>query len=44
MTAETIRFLDAYLPHAKILNFEDVIHDLQSQKPYEVAREILKFL
>jgi pimeloyl-ACP methyl ester carboxylesterase len=44
MTAETIRFLDAYLPHAKILNFEDGIHDLQSQKPYEVAKQILQFL
>jgi len=44
MTAETIRFLDAYLPHAKILNFEDGIHDLQSQKPYEVARRIREFL
>jgi pimeloyl-ACP methyl ester carboxylesterase len=44
MTAETIRFLDAHLPHAKILNYEDGIHDLQSQKPYEVAEAILKFL
>jgi pimeloyl-ACP methyl ester carboxylesterase len=43
-TAETIRFLDAHLPHAKILDFEDGIHDLQSQKPYEVARRIRAFL
>lgn len=44
MTADTIRFLDKYLPHAKILNFEDGIHDLQSQKPYVVAKAILEFL
>jgi pimeloyl-ACP methyl ester carboxylesterase len=44
MTAETVRFLDQYLPHAKILDFEDGIHDLQSQKPYEVAKAILDFL
>jgi pimeloyl-ACP methyl ester carboxylesterase len=44
MTAETIRFLDTYLPHAKIINFKDGIHDLQSQKPYEVAKAIRDFL
>jgi len=44
MTAETIRFLDAHLPHAKILNYEDGIHDLQAQKPYEVAKAIREFL
>lgn len=44
MAAETIRFLDTYLPRAKILNYEDGIHDLQSQKPYEVARRIREFL
>jgi pimeloyl-ACP methyl ester carboxylesterase len=44
MTAETIRFLDVYLPHARILSFEDGIHDLQSQKPYEVAKRIREFL
>lgn len=44
ITAETIRFLDAHLPHSKIIIFEDGIHDLQSQKPYEAAEAILKFL
>jgi pimeloyl-ACP methyl ester carboxylesterase len=44
MTAETIRFLDTHLPHAKILNYGDGIHDLQSQKPYEVAKAIQEFL
>ncbi|MBN2084456.1 MAG: alpha/beta hydrolase [Anaerolineales bacterium] len=44
MTAETIRFLDTHLPHAKILNYTDGIHDLQSQKPYEVAKAIREFL
>jgi pimeloyl-ACP methyl ester carboxylesterase len=44
MTAETIRFLDTHLPHSKILNYEDGVHDLQSQKPYEVAKAIREFL
>jgi pimeloyl-ACP methyl ester carboxylesterase len=44
MTAETIRFLNTYLPQAEILEYEDGIHDLQSQKPYEVARRIREFL
>jgi pimeloyl-ACP methyl ester carboxylesterase len=43
VTAETIRFLNAHLPRAEILNFDDGIHDLQSQKPYEVAKAILRF-
>jgi pimeloyl-ACP methyl ester carboxylesterase len=42
--AETIRFLGANHPQAKIINFEDGIHDLQSQKPYEVAKAIREFL
>jgi pimeloyl-ACP methyl ester carboxylesterase len=44
MASETIRFLDANLPHAKINNYEDGIHDLQSQKPYEAAKAIREFL
>jgi pimeloyl-ACP methyl ester carboxylesterase len=44
MTAETIRFLDSHLPHAKILNYQDGIHDLQAQKPYEVAKAVREFL
>jgi len=44
MTAETIRFLEAHLPRARILDYDDGIHDLQSQKPYEVARRIREFL
>jgi pimeloyl-ACP methyl ester carboxylesterase len=43
-TAETIRFLETHLPQAEILEYEDGIHDLQSQKPYEVARRIREFL
>jgi pimeloyl-ACP methyl ester carboxylesterase len=44
MTAETIRFLEANLPQAQIVKFEDGIHDLQSQMPYEVAKAIREFL
>jgi pimeloyl-ACP methyl ester carboxylesterase len=44
MTAETIRFLRQFLPHAEIRTFEDGIHNLQSQKPYAVAKAILDFL
>ena len=44
MAAETIRFLDAHLPQARILNFEDGIHVLQWQKPYEIAKAIREFL
>jgi pimeloyl-ACP methyl ester carboxylesterase len=44
MTEENIRFLREFLPHAQIKCFEDGIHDLQSQKPYEVAEMILEFL
>jgi pimeloyl-ACP methyl ester carboxylesterase len=44
MAACTVRFLEAHLPHAKIRYFEDGIHDLEAQKPYEVAEEICRFL
>ena len=44
MTEENIRFLREFIPHAQIKGFEDGIHDLQSQKPYEVAEAILEFL
>jgi len=44
MAEENIRFLREYLPKAKIVEFEDGIHDLALQKPREVARAILEFL
>jgi pimeloyl-ACP methyl ester carboxylesterase len=44
MAEENIRFLREYLPQAKIVEFEDGIHDLALQKPREVARAILEFL
>ena len=37
-------FLKAHLPHVEVISFEDGIHDLQLQKPEEVARLILEFL
>jgi pimeloyl-ACP methyl ester carboxylesterase len=43
MAVENIRFLRQYLPQAKIVEFEDGIHDLATQKPREVARAILEF-
>jgi len=42
--AETARFLTAHLPQAKIREYEEGIHDLQSQMPYEVALRIREFL
>jgi pimeloyl-ACP methyl ester carboxylesterase len=44
MAEETIRFLKEYLPQAEILEFEDGIHDLEFQKPKEVAEAVLNFL
>ncbi|MBN1438748.1 MAG: alpha/beta hydrolase [Anaerolineales bacterium] len=44
MAAETVRFLEQYLPQARIQTVEDGIHDLPSQKPYAVAEAILNFL
>jgi pimeloyl-ACP methyl ester carboxylesterase len=37
-------FLKTHLPHVEVVSFEDGIHDLQLQKPEEVARQILEFL
>jgi 2-hydroxymuconate-semialdehyde hydrolase len=37
-------FLKTHLPNVDIVSFKDGIHDLQLQKPEEVARLILRFL
>ena len=43
MAGETIGFLREFLPQAKIVEFEDGVHELAAQKPREVARAILEF-
>jgi pimeloyl-ACP methyl ester carboxylesterase len=37
-------FLKTHLPHVEVVLFDDGIHDLQLQKPEEMANLILKFL
>jgi len=44
MAKANANFLKAHLPHVEVISFEDGIHDLQLQKPEEVARLILEFL
>jgi pimeloyl-ACP methyl ester carboxylesterase len=44
MTRANIDFFNAHLPNAMIYGFADGIHDLQTQKPREVASLILEFL
>jgi pimeloyl-ACP methyl ester carboxylesterase len=41
---ENIRFLETHLPHAQIVGLMGGIHDLQFQKPAEVADIVLDFL
>ena len=44
MAKANATFLKNHLPNVEILSFQDGIHDLQLQKPEEVARLILEFL
>jgi pimeloyl-ACP methyl ester carboxylesterase len=44
MAKANAAFLKAYLPNVEIVSFRDGIHDLQLQKPEEMANLILKFL
>jgi pimeloyl-ACP methyl ester carboxylesterase len=44
MTEMNVRFFKQYLPAVEIVSFEDGIHDLQLQKPREVANLIIQFL
>ncbi|MGA2240312.1 MAG: hypothetical protein ABSG74_13990, partial [Candidatus Bathyarchaeia archaeon] len=37
-------FLKTHLPDVEIISFQDGIHDLQLQKPEEVATLVLEFL
>jgi pimeloyl-ACP methyl ester carboxylesterase len=37
-------FLKTHLPHVEVVSFEDGIHDLQLQKPEEVADLVVEFL
>ena len=44
MAKANANFLKTHLPDVEIISFQDGIHDLQLQKPEEVARLILEFL
>jgi pimeloyl-ACP methyl ester carboxylesterase len=44
MTEMNVRFFKQYLPAVEIVSFKDGIHDLELQKPREVANLIIKFL
>ena len=44
MVEMNIEFFKTHLPHVELVGIEDGIHDLQLQKPKEVAHLILEFL
>jgi pimeloyl-ACP methyl ester carboxylesterase len=44
LVEDNIRFLETHLPHVRIVGLEGGIHDLEFQKPKEVADLILNFL
>ena len=44
MTEMNVQFFRTYLPAVEIVSFKDGIHDLELQKPREVANLIIKFL
>jgi pimeloyl-ACP methyl ester carboxylesterase len=44
MAKANATFLKAHLPNVEVISFQDGIHDLQLQKPEEVANLILEFL
>ena len=44
MTEMNVRFFQSYLPSVEIVSFKDGIHDLELQKPCEVASLIIKFI
>ena len=44
MAEMNVRFFKTYLPEVEIVSFKDGIHDLELQKPREVANLIIKFL
>jgi pimeloyl-ACP methyl ester carboxylesterase len=44
MAKANATFLKAHLPNVEVLSIQDGIHDLQLQKPEEVAAFVLEFL
>jgi pimeloyl-ACP methyl ester carboxylesterase len=44
MAETNAEFLKSYLPNVEIVRFDDGIHDLELQKPKEVATLVLEFL
>jgi pimeloyl-ACP methyl ester carboxylesterase len=44
MAEMNVRFFRTYLPAVEIVSFKDGVHDLELQKPGEVAHLIIKFL
>ena len=44
MAELNVQFFKTYLPGIEMVDFEDGVHDLELQKPEEVARLVLKFL
>ncbi len=44
MAETNAEFLKNYLPNVEIVRFNDGIHDLELQKPKEVAALVLEFL
>jgi pimeloyl-ACP methyl ester carboxylesterase len=44
MAKANATFLKAHLPNVEVLSIQDGIHDLQLQKPEEVAALVLEFL
>lgn len=44
LVEDNIRFLETHLPHVRVVGLEGGIHDLEFQKPKEVADLIRNFL
>jgi len=44
MAETNAEFLKNHLPDVKVVRFDDGIHDLELQKPKEVATLVLEFL
>jgi pimeloyl-ACP methyl ester carboxylesterase len=44
MAEMNVQFFKTYLPEIEMVDFEDGVHDLELQKPGEVARLVLDFL
>ncbi len=44
MTKMNVEWFQAHLPHIEMISFQDGIHNLELQKPKEVAALILTFL